>query len=171
MSGVMVYNVVPAEERYYASLHEALDSVAREKKFLSTTKAPPLEQSVAFYKALAAAGMAHYLVLEGERVVGWVDVARTFGQSRAHVGILGMALIGEARHKGLGSVLLAAAIAHSWKQGLSRLELTVRADNLNAQALYKRFGFQQEGVLRNGCLVDGQYFDMHFMALLRQNDA
>ena len=163
----MTDTIVPAEERYYASLHSALDSVAREKTFLSATEAPAFEQSTTFYTGLARAGMAHYLALDGEKVVGWVDVAPTFGQSRAHVGLLGMGLVREARHQGLGARLLEAAVAHSWQQGLSRIELTVREDNLNAQALYRRFGFQHEGVLRRGCLVEGLYFDMFFMALLR----
>lgn len=163
----MNYTVVAAEVGHYASLHAALDSVAREKRFLATTEAPSFERSVAFYRSLAEAKMAHYVALEDERVLGWVDVAPTFGQARAHVGLLGIGLVREARHQGLGARLLAAAIAHSWHRGLSRIELTVRVDNLNAKALYERYGFVQEGVLHRGFLVDGQYFDMHSMALLR----
>ena len=167
--GLMDPIVVIAEEQHYGTLHAALDSVAREKRFLAATEAPPFDRSVAFYRELAEHGMAHYVALDGESVVGWGDVARTFGQARAHMGLLGIGLIKEARHQGLGKRLLEAAIAHSWKQGLSPIELTVRADNLNAIRLYERLGFEHEGVMRRGCSVDGHFYDMHFMALLRDD--
>ena len=47
--------VVAARESEYAALHAALDAVAREKRFLAATSAPAYEQSVTFYRMLAAA--------------------------------------------------------------------------------------------------------------------
>jgi putative acetyltransferase len=90
-----------------------------------------------------------------------------FGHSRAHIGLLGIALLPEARHRGLGAQLLQAAIDKSWARGLTRIELSVRADNLNAKALYERFGFVHEGLQRRASLVGGIYHDAHAMALLR----
>ena len=51
--------------------------------------------------------------------------------------------------------------------GLTRIELTVRADNLNAKALYEKLGFVHEGLRRRAMRVDGAYFDSNAMALLR----
>jgi RimJ/RimL family protein N-acetyltransferase len=163
----MSYAIAAPEERHYHSLHQAMDVVAREKRFLSATQAPPFEQSAAFYRGLAADRMPHFVALDGERVVGWVDVSAMFGESKAHVGVLGIALLPEVRHRGLGAQLLAKAIDAAWQRGLTRIELTVRDDNLNARKLYERFGFEHEGVQRRASLVDGQYHDMHAMALLR----
>jgi RimJ/RimL family protein N-acetyltransferase len=50
--------------------------------------------------------------------------------------------------------------------GLTRIELTVHADNLRAIALYKSVGFQQEGVLRDASRIDGEYIDSLAMALV-----
>jgi putative acetyltransferase len=63
---------------------------------------------------------------------------------------------------------MAAAIDKAWRQGLTRIELTVRADNPNARTLYERLGFQHEGVQRQAFRVDGQFIDSHAMALLRR---
>ena len=163
--------IVAAEERHYPSLHQAMDVVAREKRFLSATQAPPFEQSLAFYRRLKAERMPHFVVLDRERVVGWVDVSPVFGESKAHIGVLGVALLPEARHRGVGSQLLGTAIHAAWERGLTRIELTVRDDNVHARKLYERLGFEHEGVLRRASLIDGQYHDVYAMALLRSTVA
>jgi ribosomal protein S18 acetylase RimI-like enzyme len=164
----VTHSVVSTEAHHFESLHQALDVVARERKYLALMQAPPWEQSLAFYRNVLAAGFPHFVAVDGSgKVVGWCDVSPVFGHSRAHIGLLGIALLPEARGLGLGAQLLQAAIGKSWARGLTRIELSVRADNLNAKALYERFGFEHEGLLRRASLVDGTYHDAHAMALLR----
>jgi len=50
--------------------------------------------------------------------------------------------------------------------GINRIELLVRADNEHAIALYRRFGFELEGRLRNYLIVDGASHDVLAMARL-----
>ncbi|WP_198088492.1 GNAT family N-acetyltransferase [Variovorax sp. E3] len=159
--------VVPTTDAHFESLHRAFDVVARERKYLANTQAPPLATSIAFYRHLIANGFPHFVALDGNRVVGWCDVAPVFGHARAHIGVLGIALLPEARHQGLGQALLRAAIDKAWARGLTRIELSVRADNLNAKALYEHMGFMHEGLQRHATLIDGIYHDAHAMALLR----
>jgi len=164
----MIHSIVATEERHFVSLHKALDIVAREKRYLAQTQAPPLEQSIAFYRNVLAREFPHFVAVDGNgKVVGWCDVSPVFGNSRAHIGILGIALLPEARGLGLGAQLLQAAIDKSWSCGLTRIELAVRADNPNAKALYERFGFEHEGLARRASLIDGIYHDAFRMALLR----
>ena len=166
----MTHSVVDTQERHFESLHKALDIVAREKKYLAQTQAPPLEQSIAFYRNVLARDFPHFVAVDGNgngKVVGWCDVSPVFGNSRAHIGVLGIALLPEARGRGLGAQLLQAAIDKSWSCGLTRIELAVRADNLNAKALYERLGFEHEGLARRASLIDGIYHDAFRMALLR----
>jgi len=164
----MTYAVLSTSESHFESLHKALDVVAREQKYLALTQAPPWERSLAFYRDVLAQGFPHVVAVDaGDRVVGWCDVAPVFGHSRAHIGILGIALLPEARGRGLGTQLLQAAIDRSWARGLTRIELSVRADNLNAKALYERLGFEHEGLARRASLIDGIYHDAFRMALLR----
>jgi putative acetyltransferase len=86
--------------------------------------------------------------------------------------MFGLAVIGHAQGKGVGSALLKAMIdyADSWTTFL-RIELTVYADNAKAIALYKKFGFEQEGVLRNYSLRNGRFEDVLTMARFNPNQA
>lgn len=163
----MTSHIVPLEESHFTELHAVLDSVAREKRFLAMTQAPPIEETVAFFRQNLENDRPHFVALLEDAVVGWCDVLPTFGQAREHIGILGIGLLPSARHLGLGQRLMAAAVEKAWQKGLARIELTVRVDNPNARALYERMGFQHEGLQRHAFLVDGQYVDSHAMALLR----
>jgi putative acetyltransferase len=56
-------------------------------------------------------------------------------------------------------------LADNWLN-LTRLELEVYADNEAAIHLYKRFGFEEEGHLRQHAFRDGQYVDSIVMGRL-----
>lgn len=163
----MNYSILPTAECHFRELHRALDVVAREERFLALTAAPPWEESLAYYRHILARDFPHFVAVSDGKVVGWSDVAPVFGQSRSHIGDFGIALIPEARHQGIGAPLMEAVLEKSWLCGLTRLELTVRANNLNAIKLYKKFGFEHEGLRRRGCFALGQYHDVCIMGLLR----
>jgi ribosomal protein S18 acetylase RimI-like enzyme len=158
--------ITACEEKHFPGVHAALSIVAAEKKYLATTEAPAFNISAGYYRGILESHFPFYIALSDQQVVGWCDVSFVFGGSRKHVGVLGIALLPEYRHQGLGVKLLEAAIQHAGKIGLTRLTLTVREDNLNARRLYERFGFVQEGLLRKEFLVDGRYFDVVSMGLL-----
>ncbi|WP_137922500.1 GNAT family N-acetyltransferase [Hydrogenophaga sp. 2FB] len=163
----MTSHIVPLAASHFTPLHAVLDAVAREKRFLAMTQAPPAEETMVFFRQILEDDRPHFVALLDGAVVGWCDVLPVFGQARAHIGVLGIGLLPSARHRGLGRQLMASAIEKAWLQGLTRIELTVRADNPNARALYERLGFEHEGLQRNGFRVDGEYIDGHAMALLR----
>jgi putative acetyltransferase len=154
------------DESHFASLREALDTVAREKRFLVLTEAPPPHEAFAFYRHILAQDLPHFVAVDDGQVLGWCDMLPAFGQARAHVGTLGIGLVPAARHRGLGRRLMQAALAKGWTRGFTRIELTVRADNADAQALYERLGFAHEGTHRRAFCIDGVYFDSLAMALL-----
>ena len=163
----MNFEIVPLAEPHFEGLRTVLDAVAREKRFLVFTEAPPPAEAFAFYRSLVLNDVAASVVLVGGKVVGWCDVLPTHGQARAHVGTLGIGLLSSVRHRGVGRPLLEATLVRAWGNGLTRIELTVRTDNLNAKALYERVGFATEGMNRRAFRIDGEYYDAYSMALLR----
>ena len=164
-------SIEPVSEKHFAGLRAALDVVAREKRFLAFTQAPPLDQAFAFYRQIVANDLCQLLALLDGEVVGWCDVLPIPGEARAHIGTLGIGLLPSARNQGIGAKLLQKTIETAWTKGLTRIELTVRTDNTRAKALYERFGFEVEGLLRRSFRVDGEYSDSYAMALLRTEAA
>lgn len=104
-------------------------------------------------------------VIDGQ-IVGAAGLNRRQGR-RAHAGGVGIGVHDAWAGQGIGTALLAALVdlAERWL-GLRRLELTVFADNAPALALYRRFGFTEEGRHRAYALRDGVYVDALAMARL-----
>jgi len=167
-TSTMTLSIEPLEECHFSSLREALDSVAREQRFLAFTEAPPPEQAMVFYASVLSNQWCLWVATLDGVVVGWCDVLPTHGQARAHVGSLGMGIVSAARGRGIGSALLRATVDAAWTSGLTRIELSVRCDNAKAKVLYERQGFVTEGLLRHAHKLEGRYFDAFAMALLRE---
>ncbi|WP_416358423.1 GNAT family N-acetyltransferase [Aureimonas phyllosphaerae] len=77
---------------------------------------------------------------------------------------------GTSRGKGLGRQLIATALKRAWEIGMTRVELSVHANNTSAVALYRKMGFAEEGLARCVFLADGIYRDAIMMAMLRPAD-
>jgi len=158
--------IVPIREEHIEGFHHALDFVARERRYLAFLEAPPVESIRTFILDNIAQGYPQLVVLSGGEVVGWCDVLPKSRPVQAHVGVLGVALLPEFRGCGLGGRLMRQTLDAARAFGLHRVELTVREDNANAIALYKKLGFVTEGVLRNSIKLDGRYESQVLMALL-----
>ena len=117
---------------------------------------------------------SHHLVAvveETQKVVGNLGLHRITRARRSHVGQLGMAVHDDYQGQGVGTKLMAAAIdlADNWFN-ITRLELDVFVDNQAAVHLYKKFGFEIEGTLRNYAFRNGEYVDTYAMARLKNDE-
>jgi ribosomal protein S18 acetylase RimI-like enzyme len=162
----MSIDIVAIGEEHIGSFHATVDVVSRERAYLSFLEAPPLEDTAKFVRGNIAKGYPHRVALHEGRVVGWCDVLPADRPALRHGGMLGMGLLPAYRGRGLGRRLIEETLRDARAAGLSRVELSVRADNARAIALYSRLGFQVEGRRRRALLVDGVHHDLMLMALL-----
>ena len=160
------WRIVPIGEEHIESFREALDAVAREKRYLFFLEAPPLAQVKAFVGGNISKGNPQYVALEGDRVVGWCDITPASPATRAHCGTLGIGVIAERRGRGIGTALLRATLERAQAVGFKRVELSVREGNARAAVLYERLGFLHEGVQKRAVQVDGEYENLLLMAKL-----
>lgn len=143
----------------FPSFYEALSEVAKEKVYIEMLVPPPLEKVVAFQTGLISQkGPVYYAVEEG-RVVGWCDIFPEENPRLSHRGRLGMGLRKGYRGQGLGTRLVETSLSHAKKFGLEKVELNVYTSNSAAVALYKKTGFEEEGLIKKYRKLDGIYFD------------
>jgi ribosomal protein S18 acetylase RimI-like enzyme len=164
----MDYDILPTGEEHIESFHAALDRVARERKYLAMLEAPPLETFRSFVLNNIENNLFPQVVavLDGQ-VIGWCDIMMISDRPvHAHAGFITIGIVDEHRGKGVGSALIKSAIEAAQARGLTRLELIVREENTAAIALYKKTGFEIEGLKRNANRVDGIYENAYVMAML-----
>jgi L-phenylalanine/L-methionine N-acetyltransferase len=113
-------------------------------------------------------GLYHLVAcVEGE-VVGHLGLETVTRPRRRHVGEIGMAVRDDWQGRGVGTVLMDAALelADNWLN-LTRIELSVYTDNAAGIALYEKFGFEIEGTHRHYAFRNGEYVDAYSMARIR----
>ena len=151
--------------------YEAMHRIMSAPGVAAGTLQLPLQSAEAWRKRLAEPPDGLSLLVacvEGE-VVGNLGLETFPNRPRVrHAGSLGMAVRDDWQGKGVGTMLMRAALdlADNWLN-LTRIELTVYVDNSSAVALYKRFGFEIEGTHRRYAFRNGEYVDAYSMARIR----
>lgn len=136
---------------------KAVDTVARERKYLGSTTGFPLEKTIEFIEFIVSQNLSQYFAIEDGEVVGWCDIIPKSYEGLTHVGVMGMGILSAYRGKGLGTQLLEKAIEHAKLNGIEKVELDVYESNVGAIALYEKFGFVLEGRRIKSRKLDGQY--------------
>lgn len=148
---------------------EAMCAMASLPKFRHGTLRPPFPSVEGTRAWLEKGGPddLHVVAMLEDRLVGSASLLRQGGRRR-HVADLAIGVHDEAQGIGVGRALMHALTdaADRWLD-LRRIELTVFADNEAAVRLYRRFGFVEEGRLRDYAFRDGTYVDALFMGRLR----
>lgn len=157
----------PAAERDAPALVHAIDSVAREQKYLlrSRFEVGVEEERALVARARAQGNLILLAILDGE-LVGWVSLFRARHEFRHHTGQMGISVVRGYRGMGIGTALMVYALDWAAEQGLEKINLGVRASNERARALYRKFGFVEEGYrVREIKDLHGCYHDSVDMAL------
>lgn len=162
----MNLQISPITEQHIDSFWSAVDSVAREKKYLAFLEGPPIHTTREFVLEHIHDNWPQFVALVEEQVVGWCDISSLDRPVFAHTGSLGVGVLKGFRGQGIGKALMTAALNEARKKGLTRIELTVREHNLPAISLYRQLGFEVEGIHKNAVRIDGVYENHLSMALL-----
>jgi ribosomal protein S18 acetylase RimI-like enzyme len=158
--------IVPASLEYVEGFRECLSSVAKERRWLMSLEAHPPDETREFWEKQITQNAPAFFALDGHRVVGWLDIKFFEQEGLRHRGTLGMGIHSDYRGQGIGSRLMQAALANAKQSGLLRVDLTVYCSNAAAIALYRKFGFVEEGRMIKGRYLDGRFDDVIYMGLI-----
>lgn len=155
----------PARPGDARSFLDAYRGVAAERRFIQTeTVAHPARFYRRRFRRSWDEREAHLLAFDGDRVVGSLSIRRDEHPATWHVCTLGMFVVAGHRGRGIGTALMDEAIRWARRYGLERVELTVYPHNGAALALYRRFGFVEEGRLVRHAKKSYGYEDEILMA-------
>lgn len=111
-----------------------------------------------------------FSVFDGAEYVGQCSINQIYWPARN--GRVFLVVRKAMQHGGRGAAMLQGLIERAFGElDLHKLWLIVRRDNLHAQAMYLRAGFEFEGVLRDEYCVGGRFYDMVRMGIVRARSA
>jgi ribosomal protein S18 acetylase RimI-like enzyme len=153
-SGITVRPAAPRDAKPFLEFWAAI--VAEGRYVRSETVRHPARVYRARFRHPWTEREAQVLAVEGDRVVGHVYVQREDHPVTRHVATLGIAVAASHRGRGVGSVLMAEAVRWARSVGVEKLLLSVYPHNTTAIALYRKFGFVEEGrLLRQSRKIHG----------------
>jgi RimJ/RimL family protein N-acetyltransferase len=107
-----------------------------------------------------------FLALIDDEIAGNINFHSSERRRISHVGEFGISVKKKYWGQGIGGKLMDAMLAWAKDHGIRKINLRVRADNEAAIALYRKKGFEKEGLLRCEYMIDGLCIDHLAMGLV-----
>jgi RimJ/RimL family protein N-acetyltransferase len=103
---------------------------------------------------------------EEGKLIGYLIAIGGSVRRTKHSAYLVIGILENYRGRGIGTSLFQKLEEWATKSNISRLELTVVTQNEPGIALYKKSGFEIEGLKRKSLLVDDNFYDEYLMSKL-----
>jgi len=100
-------------------------------------------------KEAMAGRLVTLVAWEGKAIVGYATYDRGSVRWTRHVAELRVVVAQSARGLGIGRLLLELVFERALNEGVTKVVARMTPEQTEAQALFKRLGFEQEAVLRN----------------------
>ena len=154
-SGLSLRSALSHDAQAFVALFEALAGETDFLLFGPGERGMSLARQAELFSAPAAQQVT-FLARDGELPVGFATASSGRGRAARTASVV-MGVSRTHHRRGIGRVLLANVEQWARAQALRRLELSVRADNAAAIALYRAAGFEHEGTRRD-CLFGSGAF-------------
>ena len=106
------------------------------------------------------------LIIIEDEIVGIASITSVQKERMKHNGTLGISIRKKYWGIGLGSEIMTYLIDWAKSNKITKkINLLVREDNIRGVKLYKKFGFEKEGLLKKDICVNGVYYNTIAMGL------
>ncbi|MCD7034538.1 GNAT family N-acetyltransferase [Metabacillus sp. GX 13764] len=159
-----------AEKKDAEQIIEFYNKVGGETDFLSFGKDEFQKDAEEYSRSIEEAHLADnsimLLALLDNKIISIATIHSSQKPRNRHVGTLGIVISKEFTGLGLGRILMERLIEWTKQNGVTkRISLVTREDNIPAIALYKKLGFQEEGLIIGDTYINGIYYNTLLMGL------
>ncbi|MGE1196323.1 N-acetyltransferase family protein [Priestia megaterium] len=155
----------PAQASDAEHITTAVREIIEAEEFIQKDEPRTVEEEQDFI-ALVEKNNHMYVVAEVEgEVLGIARVLRGEIKMKRHTGLFRTWLISKAQGMGIGKQFMNYTLNWCKENHLHKLSLTVFASNKVAYELYKKVGFEQEGVMKEQAYFNNEYVDEIYMSI------
>lgn len=150
-----------ATEDDLQAIFDLWNSVASEGKYLLTERVTDFQRRLFAQTIKGKIGLWALSEING-RIIGTCNATpRGLGSvnKSRHVLTSGIAVLREYRGIGIGNAIMDYVISWAKARNYEKISLTVFSTNAPAIDLYKKFGFNVEGVKKKEFKIEGKYVD------------
>ena len=104
-----------------------------------------------------------FVAEQNDAILGYMIVRGDNLERTSHRASIVIGVHSTSRGKGVGTALFEHVFEWAKQKELYRLELTVIESNEQAIGLYKKMGFEVEGIRKHALFIDGQYVNELYM--------
>lgn len=167
MSQLNIREITPDDAEKFSAL---IKQVEAESQFMlmepGERNITPERQRLMLEQIEKADNSTIFVAVEKDVLVGYLIVIGEKAIRKKHSAYLVIGILEKYRGKGIGTKLFEQLNAFADNHQIGRLELTVVTENTAAVSLYKKMGFEIEGVKRKSLLVNGHLLDEYYMSKL-----
>lgn len=105
-----------------------------------------------------------FLAVDGNEIIGYIVAQIGNVRRTKHSAYIVVGIREKYRNRGIGTEFFKKLNEWAEEKNIVRLELTVMCNNKIALNLYKKNGFEIEGIKRKSMYIDGEYVDEYYMS-------
>ncbi|WP_413303386.1 GNAT family N-acetyltransferase [Bacillus sp. 1P10SD] len=123
-----------------------------------------LKQRIASFQK---SGNSTFFVAENDgELIGYMFAIGGTAKRNKHSVYIVIGILKDYRGQGIGTRLFEKLEDWAVERNFRRLELTTVTRNVAGVALYKKMGFEVEGIKKDSLIIDGEFVDEYYMAKL-----
>ncbi len=164
---VVIREIEPSDAEGFLRLTKQVEDTSEFMKWEPEERKTKPEQQGKMIENIRKSGNAVILAAENNNeLIGFLIAMGGSAARKRHSVYIVTGMLAKYRGKGTGTKLFEALEKWAAEQEIHRLELTVATPNEAGVALYKKMGFEVEGIKRHSLFINGNYVDEYYMAKL-----
>lgn len=165
---MLIREIIPEDAENFLYLIKQVESEAKFMLMEAGERKTTPEQNRKRLEKMKQQSNSTIFVAQQEKgkLVGYLIAIGGSVQKTKHSAYLVIGILEEYRGQGIGTSLFQRLEAWAISANISRLELTVVTLNEAGVALYKKSGFEIEGIKRKSLKIDDEFHNEYFMSKL-----